>query len=116
MWKLDLKNTYFSQETSTSSFAFGLVGTSVTNIHKIFKSANDNCQQQLSFPPNATNIIFIRKPFLFRQNCFKQKLTNQTQIEGTILRTEQWSGAHSTACRGFNTDRCLNKGLRGNVQ
>ena len=25
MWKLDLKNTYFSQETSTSSFAFGLV-------------------------------------------------------------------------------------------
>ena len=30
---------------------------------------------------------------------------------GTKLRTVQWSGINSTACRGVNTDRCLNKGL-----
>ena len=35
---------------------------------------------------------------------------------GTKLRTVQWSGINSTACRGVNTDRCLNKGLGGNMQ
>ena len=26
---------------------------------------------ELSFPSNTANIIFIRKPFLFGQNCFE---------------------------------------------
>ena len=30
---------------------------------------------------------------------------------GTKLRTVQWSGVNSTACRGVNVDRCFNKGL-----
>ena len=35
---------------------------------------------------------------------------------GTKLRTVQWSSINSTTCRGVNTDRCLNKGLGGNMQ
>ena len=35
---------------------------------------------------------------------------------GTKLRTVQWLGINSTTCRGVNTDRCLNKGLWGNVR
>ena len=35
---------------------------------------------------------------------------------GTNLRIVQWSGINSTASRGINTDRCLNKRLGGNVQ
>ena len=34
----------------------------------------------------------------------------------TKLRTMQWLGINSTTCRGVNTDRCLNKGLWGNVR
>ena len=29
----------------------------------------------------------------------------------TKLRTVQWLGISSTACRGVNTDRCLTKGM-----
>ena len=35
---------------------------------------------------------------------------------GTKLRTVKWSGINSTACGGVNTDRCLSKGLGGNMQ
>ena len=70
---------------------------------------------ELSFPSNTTNIIFIGKPFLFRQNCFERKLKNRTEMVGTKLRTVQWSGINSTACRGVNTGRCLNKGPGGKV-
>ena len=72
-----------------------------------------NCRllqiQQIS--SNTTNIIFIGKPFSFRQNCFERKLKNRTEMVGTKLRTAQWSGINPTACRGVNTDRCLSKGL-----
>ena len=34
----------------------------------------------------------------------------------TKLRTVQWSGIDSTACRSVDTDRCLNKELGGNLQ
>ena len=71
---------------------------------------------ELLFPSNKTNINFIGKPFLFRQNCFERKLKNQTEMMGAKLRTVQWSGINSTTCRSVNTDRCLNKGLGGNVQ
>ena len=65
----------------------------------------------LSFPSNTTNIIFIGKSFLFRQNCFERKLKNRTEMVDTKLRTVQWLGINSTAGRSVNTDRCLNKGL-----
>ena len=32
------------------------------------------------------------------------------------LRTVPLSGINSTACRGANTDRCINKGLEGNMK
>ena len=35
---------------------------------------------------------------------------------GTKLRTVQWSGINSTACRGVNTDRCLNKHAMDSLQ
>ena len=35
---------------------------------------------------------------------------------GTKLRTLKWSGINLTACGGVNTDRCLSKGLGGNMQ
>ena len=79
-------------------------------------SSSFTSKVELPFPSNTTNIIFIGKPFLFRQNCFEQKLKNRTEMVGTKLRTVQWSGINSTACRGVNTGRCLNKGLGGNVQ
>ena len=42
---------------------------------------------ELSFSSNATNIIFIRKSFLFRQNISEAKLKNWTEIVGTKLKT-----------------------------
>ena len=45
---------------------------------------------EYSFPQNTTNIIFIGKPFFFRQNCFKRKLKDRTKMVGTKLRTVQW--------------------------
>ena len=71
---------------------------------------------ELSFRSNTANIIFIGKPFLFGQNCFERKLKNRTEMVSTKLRTVQWSGIDSTACRSVDTDRCLNKGLGGNLQ
>ena len=79
-------------------------------------SSSFTSKVELLFPSNTTNIIFIGKPFLFRQNCFEPKIKNQNEMVGTKLRTVQWSGFDSTACRGVNTDRCLNKGLGENVQ
>ena len=35
---------------------------------------------------------------------------------GTKRKTVQWPSINSTVCRGINTDRCLNKGLGGNMQ
>ena len=35
---------------------------------------------------------------------------------GTKRKTVQWPSINSTVCRGVNTDRCLNKGLGGNMQ
>ena len=64
---------------------------------------------ELSFSSNTTNISFIGKPFLFRQNCFEQKLKNQTEMVGTKLRAVQWSNINLTVCRGVNTDRHFNK-------
>ena len=79
-------------------------------------SSSFTSKVESSFSPNTTNIIFIGKPFLSRQNCFERKLKNITEILGTKPRTVQWLGINSTAWRGVNTDRCLNKGLGGNVQ
>ena len=50
---------------------------------------------ELSFPPNATNIIFIGKPFLFKQNCFERKLKSRTEMVGTKLRTVRWPDVNS---------------------
>ena len=71
---------------------------------------------ELSFSSNTTNISFIGKPFLFRQNCFERKLKNQTEMVGTKLGAVQWSNINSTVCRGVNTDRHFNKKPGGNVQ
>ena len=79
-------------------------------------SSSFTSKVELSFPPDTTNIIFIGKPFLFRQNCFERKLKKRTEIVGAKLRTVQWSSISSTAYRGVNTGRCLNKGLGGNMQ
>ena len=56
------------------------------------------------------------KPFFFRQNYFEQNLKNQFEMVGTKRKTVQWPSINSTVCRGVNTDRCLNKGLGGNMQ
>ena len=45
---------------------------------------------ELLFLPNATNIIFSGKRFLFRRNCFERKLKNRTEMVGTKHRTVQW--------------------------
>ena len=42
---------------------------------------------ELSFAPNATSIIFVRKTFLFRQNYFEQNLKNRTELVDKKLRT-----------------------------
>ena len=52
-------------------------------------SSSFTSKVELSFPPNATNIIFIEKPFLFRQNCFERKLKNRTEMVNTKLRIVQ---------------------------
>ena len=78
-------------------------------------SSSFTSKVELSFPSNTTNIIFIGKPFLFRQNFFERNFKNQTEMVGTKLRTVQWSSINSTTCRGVNTGRCLNKGLGGNM-
>ena len=49
---------------------------------------------ELSFSPNATNIIFNRKPFLFRQNGFERKRQNETELVGIKLRTVYWPGVN----------------------
>ena len=41
----------------------------------------------MSLPPNATDVIFIGKPFSFRQNCFEQKLESRTGMVCTKFRT-----------------------------
>ena len=47
---------------------------------------------------------------------FERKLKIRTEMAGTKLRTVQWSGINSIACRGVNIVRCLSKGLGGNLQ
>ena len=119
--------TFFKQnKNSESSFRMPEFVKQSTNINSGFDKVDwlvdvnylrsFTSKVELSFPSNTTNIIFIGKPFLFRQNCFERKLKNRTEMVGTKLRTVQWSGINSTACRGVNTDRCLNKELGGNVQ
>lgn len=49
---------------------------------------------KLLFPPNAGNIPFNGKAFLFRQNCFEQKLKNRNEMVGTKLKTVQWLVAY----------------------
>ena len=67
---------------------------------------------ELPFPSHTKSIIFIGKHFLFRQNfLFERKLKHRIEMVGTKLRTGQWSGINSTACRGVKKGRCLNKGL-----
>ena len=72
-------------------------------------SSSFTSKVELMLPSNTTNVTFIGKPF--KQNFFEQKLKKRTEMVGTKLITVQWSGINSTACRGVNTDRCLNKGL-----
>ena len=67
-------------------------------------SSSFSSKVKLSFPSNTTNIIFIKKPFLFRQNCFEKKLTNQTETAATKLRTEHWSGNNSTGTQHGSFD------------
>ena len=126
--------TFFKQNNSESSFRMSEFVKQSANINSgvdkvdwlvdVNYSSSFTSKVELSFPSNTTNIIFIGKPFLFRQSCFEPKLKNRTEMVGTKLRTVKWSGINSTACRGVNTGRCLNKGLgrqramesqRGNV-
>ena len=115
--------TFFKQnKNSESSFKMSEFVKQSTNINSgvdkvdwlvdVNYSSSFTSKVELSFPSNTINIIFIRKPFLFRQNYFKQKLKNLTEMMGTKFRIVQLSGINST----INTDRCFNKGLGGNVQ
>ena len=80
-------------------------------------SSSFTSKVELPFPSQIQQISSLsEKPFLFRQNCFERKLKNLTEMVGAKLRTMQWSDINLTACRGVNTDRCLNKGLGGNMQ
>ena len=74
-------------------------------------SSSFTSKVRLSFPPNATNIIFNGKLFLFKQNYFEPKLKNRAEMVGRKLRTVQWPAVNSITCRCVNTYRCLNKGL-----
>ena len=116
--------TFFKQnKNSDSSFRMSEFVKQSTNINfgvdkvnwlvDVNYSSSFTSKVELSFPSNATNVIFIAKPFLYRQNCSGRKLKNQTKIVGTKLRTGHFSSINLTACRGINTDRCLNKGMGG---
>ena len=76
--------TFFKQnKNSESSFRMSEFVKQSTNINSgvdmivnVNYSSSFTSKVKLSFPSNATNIIFIGKPFLFRQICFERKLKN----------------------------------------
>ena len=112
--------TFFKQhKIAKSSFKTSKLVKQSTNINsgvdKVDWSVNVNYSSsftskvELSFPPNAKNIIFNWKLFLFRQNCFEQKLKNWTEMVGTKLRTIQWPVVNSSTYKGIITDRWKTK-------
>ena len=94
-------------KNSESSFRMSEFVKKSTNINSVVDKVDWNVDAnysssftsnvEFSFPPNATNIIFIGKSLFCRQNCFEQKLKNQTEMLGTKLGTVQWSSVNSTA-------------------
>ena len=100
---------FVKQSTSISS------GVDKVDWFDVSYSSSFSSKVELSSKYNKCHLY--RKDFLFRKNCFEQNLKNQTEMVGTKLRTVQWLGITSSACNaGVSTDRCLNKGLGGNVQ
>ena len=59
--------------------------------------------------------LLEKLPYL-EKIVFERKLKIRTEMAGTKLRTVQWSGINSIACRGVNIGRCLSKGLGGKLQ
>ena len=125
--QLCYSRTFFKQNRYTeSSFKMWEFVKQTTNLNSgadkadwpvcVNYSSSFTSNVESSFPPNATNIIPIRKDFLFRQNCFERKLKSQTEMLATNLRTVQWPSINSSTCRSINTDRCLKKVLSANVQ
>ena len=82
----------------------------LTSFIQVVLPARLNCRflQMKQVSSLTENLSYLDKIVL--------KFKNRTEMVGTKLRTVQWLGAHSTICRGVNTNRCLNKGLGGNVQ
>ena len=104
---------FFKQFTNINSEVYKVDWLVYLNYLSSFTTARLKCcflqvQQISSLPENPS--------FLFRQNCFERKFKNRTEMVGTKHRTVQCSGINSTFCRSVNTDRCLIKGLQGNVQ
>ena len=120
--QLSHSKTFFEQnKNSESSFRMSEFVKQSTNINSGADKADwivdvnylssFTSKVELPFPSHTKRITIIGKHFLFRQNCFERKLKNRIEIVGTKLRTGQWSGINSTACRVVKKGRCLSKGL-----
>ena len=109
--------TFFKQnKNSESSFRMSEIVKQSTNITSGVDKVGlltSTIQAVLPARLNCGFLILIRKPFLFRQNCFERKLKNRTEMVGTELRTAQWPDVNSTTWSGVNTDRCLNNSTKG---
>ena len=64
----------------------------------------------------AANIIFKGKPFISAKNSSEPPIKNRITMVDNKSRSLQWPIINSASCTGSHTDRCLNKGLGGNLQ
>ena len=99
--EISLKKTKIQKVVSECQNLLNYPQTSILELIKLTGLVDHNYSSsltrkaELSFPPNATNIFFNKRPFLFRQNGFELKRKNQTELVGIKLRTVQWPGVNS---------------------
>ena len=70
----------------------------------------------MSVSSAAANIIFKGKPFISAKNSSEPPIKNRITMVDNKSRSLQWPIINSASCTGSHTDRCLNKGLGGNLQ
>ena len=64
----------------------------------------------------TANIFFKKKPFISAKNSPEPPIKNRVTMVNNKSRSLQWPIINSASCTGSHTDRCLNKGLGGNLQ
>ena len=64
----------------------------------------------------AANITLKGKPFISAKNSSEPPIKNRITMVDNKSRSLQWPIINSASCTGSHTDRCLNKGLGGNLQ